>query len=821
MDTGRMNDMFRRWICLTLALAICGASLAFAEDIALEDNAAIVDPVSDELLLDDMSEVLDFSSMGDLELDVDLPIDAEPSEPQAEDPASRQDAEPEDDEGSVVDAPEPSQEELLPEEEQAAIDEEAVAERTGASGDGEDTPVLTLSASKLLIGVGEKCDLLTATLTPANDDDTITWRSGKSSVAKVNAVSGRITGVSVGTAVIYAKSDSGAEAKCTVTVAKAPGKVTLNKSKLTLSVGKTYTLKATLPTDTGSTLTFSTKNSKIAKVNATSGLVKAVGVGSTTITVKTFNGHTASCNVTVAGTPAKVKLAVGTVTIGLNQTYDLAPRILTSDGDVIDGASYTVKSSKSSGLSASDQGVIKGLKKGSYTVTVTASNGVKATCKVTVVAAPSKVTLTPATVKLAVGKTRKLKVSFPTDTMASYTFSSSKKSVAKVSSTGVVTAVGAGSAVITVKTHNSKTAKCKVTVISAATDFVVSPASVSAKLSDGGIQLTWSFGSPDEYEEVTFKSDKTSVAKVDANGYITFVGAGTAHVTATTDSGLEATVTVTVLSDEGNGRQYRLFAVYSYYDSLPFSRRNARSMAKVFGNSKINDKKYTTKVLGNPSKSKILSGISSFFADTDDDDLSIVYFCSHGHNTQSSYSGYKLSLKGYENNKNNSKYYLTSKEIFNSIKAIDGNVILILDSCYSGTFINDMKSKLNAQNGRIAVLTAASNTRATYYTKVSKSVDFFTYFLLQGLGYNEKEDWWNKNSGADKGSYPGYLSADKKGNNNGRVSLAEFYNFASKSIAANIPTFMKKSWYWGDRTQVQKTRFYAGNLKTVVVYKPD
>jgi len=266
---------------------------------------------------------------------------------------------------------------------------------------------------------------------------------------------------------------------------------------------------------------------------------------------------------------------------------------------------------------------------------------------------------------------------------------------------------------------------------------------------------------------------------------------------------------------------YRLFAAYSYYDSLPFVKRNAESMANVFKKSSIEGQGYATKVLGNPSKDRLLSGIASLFADADDNDVSVVYLCSHGHNTKSSYSNYRLSLVGYDNNKSNPKYYLTAKEIFASVQAIRGNVVLILDSCYSGTFINDMKSGLQGENGRIAVLTAASNTRATYYNNKAKAVDFFTFFLLQGLGYNEKEDWWNANAGGDAGSYPGYFAADLKGNGDGAASLAEFYNFAANCIDVNIPTYMTKSWYWGDKESVQKTRIYAGNLKNLVIYRPE
>ena len=58
-------------------------------------------------------------------------------------------------------------------------------------------------------------------------------------------------------------------------------------------------------------------------------------------------------------------------------------------------------------------------------------------------------------------------------------------------------------------------------------------------------------------------------------------------------------------------------------------------------------------------------------------------------------------------------------------------------------------------------------------------------------------------------------------NGDGIVTLGEFYDYASKSIATNIPKYMKKSWYWGDKKKVQVTRFYAGKLKNLVLYKTE
>jgi transglutaminase/protease-like cytokinesis protein 3 len=76
--------------------------------------------------------------------------------------------------------------------------------------------------------------------------------------------------------------------------------VSLNHSTLSLEVGETSTLIATvLPNNaTNKTVTWSSSNAAVATVS--DGVVAAVSAGSTTITVKTEDGDkTATCNVTV------------------------------------------------------------------------------------------------------------------------------------------------------------------------------------------------------------------------------------------------------------------------------------------------------------------------------------------------------------------------------------------------------------------------------------------------------------------------------------------------------------------------------------------
>lgn len=142
---------------------------------------------------------------------------------------------------------------------------------------------------------------------------------------------------------------------------------------------------------------------------------------------------------------------------------------VTLSGNVLPGnaSDKTVKytSSKKSVVSVSAAGVIRGVKTGKATVTLTASNGKKCSVKVIVRKAPKKIKLNAAAKVLKKGKSFRIKVKLPSKT-ASYKriFTSSNKKVASVNSKGKVTAKKKGSAVITVKLYNGKKAKLRVTV---------------------------------------------------------------------------------------------------------------------------------------------------------------------------------------------------------------------------------------------------------------------------------------------------------------------------------------------------------------------
>ncbi len=132
----------------------------------------------------------------------------------------------------------------------------------------------------------------------------------------------------------------------------------------------------------------------------------------------------------------------------------------------------TYKSSKKKIASVSSKGKVKGLKKGTAKITVTAKDGSKKKATLTVkVVNPvkvSKVTVSPAATTLDVGKTVTLKVACAPKnaTNKAVSWKTSDKGVATVNASGVVKGVKAGTAKITAtaKDGSKKSAACTVTV---------------------------------------------------------------------------------------------------------------------------------------------------------------------------------------------------------------------------------------------------------------------------------------------------------------------------------------------------------------------
>lgn len=196
-----------------------------------------------------------------------------------------------------------------------------------------------------------------------------------------------------------------------------------------------------------------------------------------------------------------------------------------------DKTAITWTSSDETVATVASDGTVNGLKAGTATITA-ACGDIKATCAVTVTAEAkpcTSVTLDQTTAEVAKGKTVTLKATtLPEDTTDDITWTTSDSAVATVKG-GVVTAVAAGTATITVKC-GEQTAECKVTVPSDACTSVTLDKTEATILKGATVTLKATAlpeGTPDT---ITWTTSDASVATV-ADGVVTGVSRGVATIT--------------------------------------------------------------------------------------------------------------------------------------------------------------------------------------------------------------------------------------------------------------------------------------------------
>ena len=310
---------------------------------------------------------------------------------------------------------------------------------------------VSIDQPSVRLKVGESVTL-NATLKPDNaTDKTITWSSSDTEIATVE--NGIVTARKIGTATITAKAGE-MSATCSVTVVATPvTSISLDKTTVSLKVGETVTLNATVSPDdaTDKTITWSSSDTEIATVE--NGIVTARKLGTATITAKAGE-MSATCAVTVVATPvASISLDKTTASLDVGETL-----ILNATVSPDDATDKTITwSSSDTEIATVENGIVTARKLGTATITAKAGE-MSATCAVTVVPTRVKsISLDMTTVSLDVGETVTLNATVGPDDAAdkTITWSSSDTEIATVEN-GIVTARKFGTATITAKAGDIK-----------------------------------------------------------------------------------------------------------------------------------------------------------------------------------------------------------------------------------------------------------------------------------------------------------------------------------------------------------------------------
>ena len=145
-------------------------------------------------------------------------------------------------------------------------------------------------------------------------------------------------------------------------------------------MGESFNFNSKLKDGTASYhIYYEAKNKKILEYSK-NGIFKALKEGKTTVTVKTYNGKTATCSVTVLPTPEKIYASGSSYTVQIG--HSVKPAISYDKGYACSTFKYT--SSDSSVVSVEKSGKLTGRKIGSAKITVTATGGAKTTFNVRV-----------------------------------------------------------------------------------------------------------------------------------------------------------------------------------------------------------------------------------------------------------------------------------------------------------------------------------------------------------------------------------------------------------------------------------------------------
>ncbi|MBU5478659.1 Ig-like domain-containing protein [Eubacterium sp. MSJ-13] len=158
---------------------------------------------------------------------------------------------------------------------------------------------VSFSKKSVKIGKGETYTLK-AKLSTKTDSSTVTYKSSNNKVVSVNQTTGKIKGLSKGSARITAISNDGNIATYTVNVYNAPKRISSRPYKrATIRRGRSLKVKVRFSKGCYSRkVKFYSSRKSVATVSS-SGTVKARRRGRTTITLKAFNGKKAYVRVTV------------------------------------------------------------------------------------------------------------------------------------------------------------------------------------------------------------------------------------------------------------------------------------------------------------------------------------------------------------------------------------------------------------------------------------------------------------------------------------------------------------------------------------------
>ena len=341
--------------------------------------------------------------------------------------------------------------------------------------------------------------------------------------------------------------------------------ITIDPKTISLFVGETQILNITILPDNAKdkTIMWSVSNPIIASIDE-SGLIKALNVGTTSVTATSSNGLSAECEVTVMETSVS-GIVIDKETMGISGddlemlVGETKTIMVIVEPETATDKSLTFESSNPDVASVDEDGKVTALSLGSTTINITAKSGVSASLNVRVVPTlAGAISLNRNTATLKATETLLLEATVlpETTTDKSVFWTSSDSTVATVDENGLVAAVNVGKAIITATTTNGLKAECEVTVTETeVSGIIIDKGAMGIEGDDlemlvGETKTIMVTVEPETATDksLTFESSNPEVASVDKEGKITALSLGSTKITITAKSGVSVSLNVRVVS---------------------------------------------------------------------------------------------------------------------------------------------------------------------------------------------------------------------------------------------------------------------------------
>ena len=331
--------------------------------------------------------------------------------------------------------------------------------------------------------------------------------------------------------------------------------ITMDDDEITLQAGESremVVMRRNYSVASNTDLTWKSTNSEIASVE--NGVITAHRGGDAIISAETSTGARAEVSVHVDDEEKPItSITLNNTQMEMNINTRQGLRATITPSDTTDSKLLSWESEDPTIAIVSATGNVTAKGAGTTTITVSAENGVSASCEVTVKSPITAVRLSQTDMTLERGASQQLRTMIePVDTTDDRTlsWSSSVPSVAMVDDEGNVTALSEGYAIIRVETSNGKTATCTVQVVETQEAPItgVSLDQENVTLAEGeNTTLNATITPSDTTDDRTliWSSDAPEVAVVNG-GVVTAIAPGTATITVTTSNGLSDSCVITV-----------------------------------------------------------------------------------------------------------------------------------------------------------------------------------------------------------------------------------------------------------------------------------